>query len=523
MKKSYVDGAPRAQGSVPTRRRLIAVGGLAAGASLALAGSAQAATFTVTNLSDSGSGSLRDAITQSNGASGANTITFASGLSGTITLASHLPTITQPVGIEGPGATALTVSGGGANRIFYSLSVPSNGDPVTIAGLSLVDANSGGFGGAISNYNAALTVKNATISGNSADSAAGISSFPPGSLTVINSTISGNHAAHYEGGIFARGEVTIQSSTISGNTAERGDGGLFITYPSSSSLIANSTIANNTENYYGAGGIGIGGGADSELRIVDSTISGNHANSSPSASDRGGGGIYVYSGTVKLEDTIVAGNTTSSAGTASDIRGPLGAAFSLIGDPSGATITDTVAGSTITGADPQLGALQNNGGPTQTMLPAATSPVIDKGSAFGLSSDQRGVLRPIDFPSIPNSNVAGADGSDIGAVELQPSNALALAGLKRNKKKGTAVQTVDLPTPDAGSVTLAGKFLKTQAHAVADNGVVNLKLIPKGKLRKLLKRKGKVRTREMITYNPSGQSPNSVAKKIKLIKKPRHR
>jgi hypothetical protein len=83
----------------------------------------------------------------------------------------------------------------------------------------------------------------------------------------------------------------------------------------------------------------------------------------------------------------------------------------------------------------------------------------------------------------------------------------------------TALQTVDLPTPDAGSVTLAGKFLKTQTHAVADNGVVKLKLIPKGKLRKLLKRKRKARTRETITYNPSGQNPNSVPKKIKLIKK----
>jgi hypothetical protein len=44
--------------------------------------------------------------------------------------------------------------------------------------------------------------------------------------------------------------------------------------------------------------------------------------------------------------------------------------------------------------------------------------VIDKGNAFGLSTDQRGVLRPIDFPAIPNAG----DGSDIGAVELQASD-----------------------------------------------------------------------------------------------------
>jgi hypothetical protein len=155
------------------------------------------------------------------------------------------------------------------------------------------------------------------------------------------------------------------------------------------------------------------------------------------------------------------------------------------------------------------------------MLPATTSPVIDKGSSFGLSTDQRGVQRPIDFPSIPNSSASGADGSDIGAIELQPANAITLGTLKRNRKKGTAVQTVDLPTPDAGSVTLTGKFLKTQTQPVADNGVVKLKVIPKSKLRRLLTRKGKARTTEAVTYNPSGQSPNSIARKIKLLKKKR--
>ena len=53
------------------------------------------------------------------------------------------------------------------------------------------------------------------------------------------------------------------------------------------------------------------------------------------------------------------------------------------------------------------------------MAPAADSPVIDAGSAFGLATDQRGQPRPFDFPSIANAD----DGSDIGAIELQAPGA----------------------------------------------------------------------------------------------------
>jgi hypothetical protein len=53
------------------------------------------------------------------------------------------------------------------------------------------------------------------------------------------------------------------------------------------------------------------------------------------------------------------------------------------------------------------------------MAPAPDSPVIDAGSAVGLATDQRGLPRPFDFPSLPNAG----DGSDIGAVERQAPGA----------------------------------------------------------------------------------------------------
>src|SRR5206468_5276214 len=74
-------------------------------------------TFTVTNLFDSGPGSLRAAIDDANAAPGAATINFAPGLKGTIVLGSAL-TITDDVTINGPGGQKVTVSGNGASRVF---------------------------------------------------------------------------------------------------------------------------------------------------------------------------------------------------------------------------------------------------------------------------------------------------------------------------------------------------------------------------------------------------------------------
>jgi hypothetical protein len=65
--------------------------------------------------------------------------------------------------------------------------------------------------------------------------------------------------------------------------------------------------------------------------------------------------------------------------------------------------------------DPQLGLLQDNGGPTTTHAPAQTSPAVDHGTSGGLTTDQRGLPRPSDFAGIANAG----DGSDIGAVELE--------------------------------------------------------------------------------------------------------
>ena len=87
---------------------------------LAPAPIAYAATYTVTNLNDSGAGSLRQAILDANATAVADTINFS--VSGTITLASSLPDIAAQVAggeltIDGVGRT-VTISGNNAVRVL---------------------------------------------------------------------------------------------------------------------------------------------------------------------------------------------------------------------------------------------------------------------------------------------------------------------------------------------------------------------------------------------------------------------
>src|SRR6185503_4688276 len=173
---------------------------------LTLTGPAQAAGFVVTNLNDSGKGSLRQAILNANAAAGQDTITF--NVSGTILLSSTLPAISDPAGltIDGTGRS-ITISGNDTVRV---MSV-NGGAAVTLRNLTVA----GGYadiGGGI--YNAGtLNVRTSTFFGNSAyedfgPGGAGIANY--GTLDVSDSAFSSNHAA-VGGGIVNFGSVTVTS------------------------------------------------------------------------------------------------------------------------------------------------------------------------------------------------------------------------------------------------------------------------------------------------------------------------
>ena len=386
-------------------RRLAAGAGLSLGAALSMTASAQATDYTVTNLANTGTGSLRQAMLDSENGNRptVDRILFQTGLSGTITLSSQGLIATEPLNLVGPGANVLTVSGGDGIRMLDT-EQGTVGDPVTISGLTLTHGYGTGNvgGGAIYSKDTYLTIESSTIS----ESDAGAVNGHVGGgirqvgdqLLIRNSTISGNEGAN-GGGIHAfEADVGIQNSTISGNTA---------------------TGTGSGSGYGYGGGIWLDeGAAGGSLVSYGSTITDNHSYD--------GGGITANASTNGLANTVVANNTATAASPHPDLRNagpdPFKLAHSLIEVSAGASIVDIngFAGSNILDVDPQLGPLANNGGPTRTEKPSLTSPLLDKGVIVAAPIDQRGLPRPFDIPSI--SNTATGDAADIGAVELQAAD-----------------------------------------------------------------------------------------------------
>jgi len=190
-----------------------------------------------------------------------------------------------------------------------------------------------------------------------------------GISSISNSTISHNTGE----GVINTGQMIIKNSTVSGNISEYNGGGI---YNASSGIltIKNSTITNNSSNYF-----------------------------------LSSGGIFNESGTVTIQNTILAGNSIPNGG-APDCLDVTSAGYNLIGSNKGCNITSMPGdqiGTSITPIDPQLAALQDNGGSTFTHGLLGTSPAINKGSPTTcLPTDQRGVTRPISIAC------------DIGAFEL---------------------------------------------------------------------------------------------------------
>ena len=202
--------------------------------------------------------------------------------------------------------------------------------------------------------NSPVTILNSTISGNSVGGATASQGVGGGIaqvsnlLVVTNSTISGNSAGNSGGGIrVGPGTLTVTNSTISGNSTRSG-GGI---------LASGSTVT-----------------------IVNSTVSGNTASISA-------GGIYRFSDSaVTVRSSIVAGqasggdcNTTLTTG-GYNIESGTSCGFTGTGD-----LQNVTSGSLA------LGALANNGGPTQTRSLGAGSVAIDRIPIGALEANGCGV------------------------------------------------------------------------------------------------------------------------------------
>lgn len=432
--------------------------------------SASSGSIIVTNDLDSGAGSLRAALAMANASPGTHdVITFDPtffNVARTITLATGELAITDPVTIQGPGTSLLTVSGNSASRIFNVNNGVAGPIDVTISDMALASGMVNSPGGAITIADEVANLSNLSFTSNRTTSTGAnagggaIAMTGAGSLYVFNSTftnnkttgagadggairavdgsqltidtcyMTGNVAAGDGGAVYVSGASTpsslvVLSSTMSNNNANdlSGDGGaifFFGTVGAGGFVVRNSTLSGNAAVAYG-GAVGINSLVGTAL-FQNSTITDNSAGSSSR-----GGGVSQLGGTgsMSFESTVVSGNFNSLA---PDVytTGKATFATSALGSKTGIFNYQDAGNNLPIGTALGLGALGMNGGTMPTHLPNSGSVLIDRGSnPAGLGTDQRG-----------NSRQNGVQ-VDIGSVEaVSPGAPIAQGGPFANIDNG---------------------------------------------------------------------------------------
>jgi hypothetical protein len=413
---------------------------------------AHAATQIVTNLNDSGPGSLRDAIST---ASAGDVLTFNPILAGQSILLNSVIEIDKDLTIDGTGLTSpINLSGNYKTGVLHI----QTGVTVALKKINLIQ----GIAGGIVN-DGTLSISNVQVSGNARSfSGGGIEN--TGNLTVTDSTISGNceEGPMGGGGIFNSGALTIENSTISGNMAGNYCEVFGITSPSRSTSTDNNGNTNGLYLYSGGGIYNTG-----SLTVTNSTFYTNSArekgagiyndnigtatitNSTFSEPRADGNHLIIYNdGLLSLFNTILSVNSLnipqcSGEGTLSAYSHNL-------------TLGDAACGIPFSTADPLLGTLQYDGGPTNTIALKSGSPAIDNGDPDKCpTTDQRGISRS-----------KGA-GCDIGSYELDPNVAAVTIDQAPNQGDPTNITPILFKAVFSRPVT---GFTKTDAMVSGPTG-----------------------------------------------------
>jgi hypothetical protein len=371
---------------------------------------------------------VRAAVMESNALAGRQTVTVAAGVHTLAILGRGENAsvtgdldVTDDLDIEGAGAAVTELDAQGFDRVLEL-----RGD----ASLSLADLTiRNGFtieaegAGVRSGSVGLLIASRVTFEGNDASGdgsyaiGGGLSSDLGGTLIVFDSEFRGN-AARRGGAIWANGQSVVLDSTLTQNVAARGSAlqSYGPTTIERCTISDNEATLNETVGFVGA-----------DARLINVTVSGNQ---DPSA-------LLSTNALLQLTNVTVYDNVAYAA-LSVFTGGEARIANSVFVNPLATVECDTtptsrggnvdrdgscaVAGSDATVADPLLGPLADNGGPTRTHLPVAGSPLIDAGeNDFCPTVDQRLIGRPTD------GNGTGSATCDVGAVEVPEPTAFALS------------------------------------------------------------------------------------------------
>jgi hypothetical protein len=394
----------------------------------------------VTNLNDSGAGSLRDVVTK---AGSGSTVTFAGGLTGTITLTSGEIKFSGALTITGPGARNLTINGNALSRIF-NIDNAGTTNAVTISGLKLTNAFTIYGGGAVNVAGGSLVLDALTIDNNDGGLGVGPALYnADAAVTIRNTTISNNRAGN-RGGIQNQGgaatNLTIINSTLSGNST----GGL-------GGVIRNFNA----------------------LTIVHSTFF-NNASTDAQVSNSGG--------VVTVGHSVFGGGTNNGIASASGVTS-LG--YNVVEKPG----TVVYGGTDVLNQTVNLQSLANNGGPTDTHQPNAGSPVLERVPPVGgcnnagVTTDQRGITRPqgtnCEAGALENNITSLPTATNTATPTSTPSPTPFVTGTISGFMPAVGCSTFDRPTSGNPPTTLSGVIACYDAKGfmVSQPGVYTITMI----------------------------------------------
>lgn len=256
-------------------------------------------------------------------------------------------------------------------------------------------------------------------------------------VSMTDSTIASNTAQ----GLFAfvsGADVMVERTTISGNGTLGADGGgILVTVDDDGSFVlSNSTVSGNVGR--DASGIAVEGTvavAGVGLVIDHSTVVDNVA-TSPSAA----GVLLEGDLNYRISHSVLAGNVAD--GSAADLRPDVSGTssesvtYSLVQAPDALALPVLAGGAgNLTGLDPMLGPLSDNGGFTRTHLPLAGSPVVGSGNPAitgAPATDQRGeprIVGVIDLGAVERGTQPAADGPILAVTGADPAVTLVGGGI----------------------------------------------------------------------------------------------
>lgn len=414
--------------------------------------------------------------------------------------AARVFTFDSPGGDQVFNLSGLTLTGGDPNNNGGGILLET-GDALTIDACVITgnEASGASQGGAIANNGGTLTITGSTISNNSAGlnptgatlGGGGIAS--SGSLTIINSTISGNetstniNSARRGGGVRAA-NATIKNSTVSGNTAVAG-GGVYLA--SGTNEIVNTTIADNTATQY-SGGLQSDAGT---LSLTNTIIAQNSSTPSGIAPDCGGGATITSGGGNLIGDSTDCAYTPDATDQVGTGASPVDPLLAALGDYGGTTETHAllpfspatdagVAAPVCSGADTEINDLDQRGF-TRCVDAKGDGTTIDIG-AYEMQAITVNLADPdpnADAADLnqPSDNYDGI--CDVDAVTPGNQCSLRAAIQETNELAGTAA----LPGTNAinfsvtGTITYAdGSYLVTDNLVVYGPGVDQLTLDANG-------------------------------------------